>query len=296
MRKLIFGASIAALATHVLPANAVDAERGIGTRAQQDQFEEVFVVGNPSRFGATKSETPIMENPRSVSVITAEEFLDRGALSLSDTLDYTAGVTGSAFGFATRGDFTSIRGLDAPEYQDNLQVLFGFYNNARADIYTLEQVEVLKGPASVLYGQAAPGGIVSTVSKMAGPDKLGKEFVFTAGSHDHLQGSVDIGFDLSGDERLTGRFVGLYRDSDTQVDFVKDDAIVLAPSLTFESDRTSLTVLVNYTERESDTSAQFLPLAATACGTNDVTVSEPNVCAATTGQEVDHSVYVGDPN
>ncbi len=267
------------------------------TKADETSVQETVVVtGTPSIFGATKSEIPLLETPRSLSIITAEEFLDRGALSLSNTLNYTAGVTGNAFGYATRGDFTSIRGLDAPEYQDNLQVLFGNYNNARADIYTLDQVEVLKGPASVLYGQAAPGGIVSTISKVAGADKLGKEVVLTAGTDNRLQASTDLGFDLSGDGKWTARFVGLVRDSETPIDFVEDNAIVLAPSLTYTNDKTTLTALINYTDRESDTSSQFLPLAATACGSSDVTISLADVCAGSTGQEVDPSVYVGDPN
>ncbi|MEM9620020.1 MAG: TonB-dependent siderophore receptor [Pseudomonadota bacterium] len=283
---------LAIMIAGVLPIKNALAE---SPRPGDQTIEELVIVGELSKFGATKSEAPISEIPRSVSVITADEFLDRGALTLSNTLEYTAGVVGNAFGFATRGDFTSIRGLDAPEYQDNLQVLFGFYNNARADIYTLEQVEVLKGPASVLYGQAAPGGIVSTVSKIAGADQLGHEVVFTAGEHDRYQVSFDAGFDLSGDGTITARLVGVYRDSDTQVDFVEDDAIIFAPSLTYATDRSSLTLLLNYTDRESDTSAQFLPLAATACGSSDVTISEPNVCAGSPGQEVDPGVYVGDP-
>ena len=259
-------------------------------------LDTVIVTGQTSTFGATKSETPVSETPRSLTIITEDDFIEKGALTLSNTLSYTAGVTGEAFGFATRGDFTSIRGLDAPEYQDNLQVLFGFYNNARADIYTLEQVEVLKGPASVLYGQAAPGGILSTVSKVAGADNLGKEIVLTAGSFDRYQGAADLGFDLSGDGKLTARFIGVYRDSGTQVDFVDDDALILAPSITFENKSSSITALLNYTDRNSDTSAQFLPLAATACGSGDVSISEPNVCAGSTGRDVDISTYVGDPN
>ncbi len=287
MIKFFLSASVAVLASAAVPAGAV----------QTANEEDIIVVqGELSRFGATKSEAPIIETPRSVSVITAEQFLDRGALSLSDTLNYTVGTVGNAFGFATRGDFTNIRGLDAPEYQDNLQVLFGFYNNARADIYTLEQVEVLRGPASVLYGQAAPGGIVSTVSKRAGRDHLDKEIVLTAGTFDRYQVSTDIGVDLSGDGAWTGRFVGIYRDADTQVDFVSDDAIVLAPSITFETDRSSVSALVNYTKREGDTSAQFLPLTATACSSGDVTISEPSVCANAPSGQVENSVYVGDPN
>lgn len=264
--------------------------------ASSVEMEEIIVVGESALFGVTKSKAPISEIPRSVSIISAEEFLDRGALNLANTLEYTAGVVGNSFGPSTRGDFTSIRGLDAPEYQDNLQVQFGFYNNARVDIYTLEQVEVLKGPASVLYGQAAPGGIVSTVSKIAGSNKLEKEFVLTAGTYDRYQASLDAGFDLSGDGKFTARVVALYRDSETQVEYVEDDAIVFAPSLTYETDRGSVSVLINYTEREGDTSHQFLPLSVTACGDSSVSISEPNVCAFASGQEVDADLFVGDPN
>ena len=284
MRKSLAAVSLTALAAAVLQANAAD------------QIEEVTVIGQPSEFGATKSDTPIMENPRSISVITEEDFLARGALALSNTLEYTAGVTSTAFGSATRGDFTSIRGLDAPQYQDNLQVQFGFYNNARVEIYTLEQVEILKGPASVLYGQAAPGGIVSTVSKVAGAGEHDKEIVLSAGSFSRLQGAVDLGFDISGDGSVTGRIVALVRNSDTQVNFVNDDSLVFAPSITWQNDNTKITALVNYTDRESDTSAQFLPLAVTACGDSAVSISEANVCAGASGRQVGNDLYVGDPN
>ncbi|MEM1106099.1 MAG: TonB-dependent siderophore receptor [Pseudomonadota bacterium] len=282
-------------AAALLSSGGAIAQETAGDEEDEARFETIQVLGQSSTFGATKSELPVAETPRSLSIITDDEFLERGALALSNTLEYTAGVTSTAFGFATRGDFTVIRGLDAPEYQDNLQVLFGFYNNARADIYTLERVEVLRGPASVLYGQAAPGGIVSTLSKVAGPENMENEIVLTAGSFDRFEGAGDFNFDISGDGRLTARIVGLVRDSDTQVDFVEDDAVVIAPSLTYQTARGSITALFNYTDRESDTSAQFLPLAATACGTGDVTISEPNVCANASGNEVPISRYVGDP-
>lgn len=263
--------------------------------AEDEDSNVIVVTGEVSTFGATKSEAPIAETPRSVSVITADDFLDRGALTLSNTLNYTSGVTGNAFGISTRGDSATIRGLAAPEYQDNLQVQFGFFNNARADVYTLEQVEVLRGPASVLYGQAAPGGIVNTVSKVASPDHLGTEIVFTGGNFDRYQGAVDIGVDLSGDGQFTARFVGVYRESDTQIDFVEDDALVIAPSLTFDNGRTSITALFNYTDRDGDTDSQFLPLAVTACQSDQVSFSDRSVCANAPAQAVDNSVYVGDP-
>jgi len=263
--------------------------------AQNDAENAIIVTGTVSTFGATKSEAPISETPRSVSVITSDEFEDRGALSLGNILNYTAGVTGNAFGISTRGDFPTIRGLDAPEYQDNLQVQFGFYNNARVEPYTLQQVEVLRGPASVLYGQAAPGGIISTVSKIAGPEYTGSEVALTVGTFDRYQGAADLGFDLSGDGTVTARVVGLVRDSGTEVDFVNDDIVLIAPSITYDNGQTSLTALFNYTERTSDTSAQFLPLFVTACQSDQVAFSDPSFCDGAPAEGVDGSTYVGDP-
>ncbi len=271
-------------------AYAADEENG------EDVVEEIIVTGQVSNFGATKSAIPILETARSVTVIDAAEFLERGSLTLDDTLNYTAGVVGDTFGFSTRGDFPRVRGLDVPEYLDNVQVLFGNYNNTRSDIYALEQVEVLKGPASVLYGQGSPGGILNTVSKRAGRENLGREIVVDYGTHGRKQVATDIGFDLSGNGNLTGRLVALYRDSGTQIDHVDDNALVLAPSLTFQNDQTTITALINYTDRSSDTAHQFLPLSVTGCGSDKVQISEANVCAGASGREVDASLYVGQPD
>ena len=262
---------------------------------QNEEIEEITVIGSVSNFGATKSEIPVNETPRSLSVITSEEFIERGFLTLDDTFAYTAGVIGDQFGFATRGDNTTIRGLPAPQYLDNLQSNFSFFNTARTDIYTLEQVEVLKGPASVLYGQAQPGGAVSTVSKKAGRDALDKELSFTAGTFNLLRLETDLGFDLSGDGRWTGRLVGVLQDSDTQINEVNDDTFVFAPSITYSNETTTITALINITEDDGDTAAQFLPLTGTACASSDVQVTGTSLCDAATGQAVDNDLFVGIP-
>ncbi|MBL4672148.1 MAG: TonB-dependent receptor plug domain-containing protein, partial [Arenicella sp.] len=139
---------------------------GGGANAQsipQEPLEEIKVVGELSLYSATKSDTPILETARSISVETADSLVDIGALELADAYTYSSGVTGEVFGFATRGDWVRVRGLDVPQYQDSLQSLFGNYNNTRSEVYTLEQVEILKGPVSVLFGQGSPGGIVNLV-------------------------------------------------------------------------------------------------------------------------------------
>ncbi|MEM0930315.1 MAG: TonB-dependent siderophore receptor [Pseudomonadota bacterium] len=286
MKSFLFLTSsvIAAMASPTL-AQDTDA-------AQQDE-DVIVVTGELSSFGALKSATPIVETARSISIETEEMFRDKGALTLDDVLNYVPGVVGDTFGFSTRGDFPQVRGFDAAEYRDGQQVLFGFYNNTRSDVYMLEQVEVLKGPASVLYGKGTPGGIVNAVSKLAGPDRS-SEIVVDVGNNDRYQVSTDLNAKLM--DNVYGRVVAIYRDADTQVDFVEDDAFIVMPSLTFDNGVTTATVMVEYTDRDSDTAHQFLPLTGTACVSNDVTITpEAAVCANATGQEIEPETYLGEP-
>lgn len=246
--------------------------------------DEVVVTGTLSEFGVTKSNTPILETARSISVETREQFQAKGALTLDDALSYTAGVSGGTYGFATRGDFATVRGLDVPEYRDNIQVLFGFYNNTRSDIYMLEQVEVLKGPASVLYGRGSPGGIVNVVSKVARPEAA-RELVLEYGSFDRFQVSADLNGPLFGENSgLSGRVVALYRDSDTQVDYVNDDAMIIAASLTWRpGPDTRFTILGEFQENDGDVAQQFLPLTGT-------------YYESATGEKTDSATYLGHPD
>lgn len=269
-------------------AVAQDVETSADVDAALDDarpMEEMTVTGRLSRFGATKSATPILETARSVSIEMEQQFRDKGALTLDDTLSYISAVAGDTFGFSTRGDFPKVRGLDAAEYRDGLQVLFGFYNNTRSDVYMLEQVEVLKGPASVLYGKGAPGGIVNAISKLAGPamvdGRVSGEIVADVGNHDRYQVAGDINAALG--DRVFVRAVGLFRDADTQVDFVQDDALIFMPSITYATDRTSLTAMVEVVDRDSDTAHQFLPLTGTFFD-------------APGGQTIEPSTYLGDPD
>ena len=260
---------------------ATSAHAQTETNTSGETEDVIVVTGALGAFGATKSSAPILETARSVSVETSYDFISRGSLNLSDTLNYTSGVLGQAYGFATRGDFFTVRGLDVPEYRDNLQALFGNYNNTRPDLYTIDQVEVLKGPASVLYGQGSPGGIVNLASKVAGPD-LGQEIVASYGTHDRAELAGDFSTTLI-EDTLHARFVGVVRDSDTQVDYVNDDAIALAPSLTWTpGENTEINLLFNYDDRDGDAAGQFIPLTGTY-------YPGPN------GETIEPSTYLGEP-
>lgn len=276
------------LKTAVLVAGAV-LQLGVGqhTQAQssqaEDSLEEVMVYGTVSRFGATKSATPIVETARSLSIETAEAFFEKGAQNLSQTTAYMPGVTAETYGFATRGDWIRARGLQLPRYRDSIQELFGSYNTTRTEVYTIEQVEVLRGPASVLYGQGSPGGIVNVVSKTPRAEWQG-EITAQVGSFDRQQLGLDLtGTLVEGDSPILGRLVAYYRDSDTQVDFVNDDTLVLMPSITVNpSDDTAITGILLYQDTDSDTGSQFVPIEGTLVPLAD-------------GSFIDQDVYAGEP-
>lgn len=229
----------------------------------ETSVEKVEIVGKRSPFGATKTNTPIVELARTISIETALDLKQKGALNLSQAATYMAGVTGESYGFATRVDSVSSRGLSIPRYRDSIQELFGSYNSTRAEIYTMEQVELLKGPASVLYGQGSPGGIINYVSKTPTLGK-GSEVVLSYGTFARTEVGVDVNKSLTEDDKWVGRFVGLYRDSDSQVEYVTDDTQVLMPSVSYmPTDNTTLTLIGLFQDTESDTAAQFIPVEGT---------------------------------
>lgn len=286
--------SVSASASALLTSQAALASDGQQSTDSSEENEiadtvqgpdaEIVVTGMLSDFGATKSETPIVETARSISIETQRDFQLRGFQSLDDALTYTAGVTAEPFGFATRGDFSQVRGLDAPEYRDNLQFLFGFYNNPRPDLYTLEQVEVLKGPASVLYGAASPGGIINVVTKRPLEETAG-EIRLEYGSFDRRQiaGDFNVAIPGSNDSALF-RMVALYRDSGTQIDEVDDNKLVIAPAFTARpGPGTEITILGNYTEQNTDTAHQFYPVTGTLLPSPD-------------GRTIDRTEYFGAPD
>lgn len=258
-------------------------------RVEADWVEETATgpvdgyVATRSATG-TKTDTPLNEVPQSISVITSDEVEARGAQSIGDTLNYTAGVIGHSNGLDPRRDFISIRGFGGTEYfyRDGLR-LTGFNNQGRtvSEPYGFERIEVLRGPSSVLYGQGGPGGIVNLISKKPTEIPQGEVRVPTGGN-DHHQVNTDVSGYLDDQGELKYRFVGLLRDANAEIDYTKNDRTYLAPSFSWiPNDKTSLTLLAEY--KEIDTVGSYIVLPRV--GTLD---SNPN------GQ-IPRSRYVGEP-
>jgi iron complex outermembrane receptor protein len=201
----------------------------------------------------TKTDTPLIETPQSISIVTAVQVEAQKAQSLADTLAYTAGVAVRESSRATESFV--LRGFQADGqsgslYRDGTKYSSNLYQGQQ-EPYGMERIELLRGAASVLYGNAAPGGIINTVSKRPTQETL-RELNLELGSFHRKQVSADFGGRLSEDGDWSYRLTGLLRDSDSFVDHVQDNRTFLAPALTWRpSATTSLTVLAQYKETES---------------------------------------------
>jgi len=186
------------------------------------------------------------ETAQSISVVSSEQIRDQSAQTLADTLKFVAGVDAGQRGRRGLDDF-SIRGFVQSDYvlRDGMRM---FYDTAwvQSEPFGFERVEVMKGPASVLYGQTGPGGFANVVSKRPTDQPLAT-IGLTLGSYDQQQWTADFSDALDKDGTLRYRLVALTSESNDQVDFVDRSRTYIAPSLTWDiSDRTSITLLTSY--------------------------------------------------
>lgn len=204
---------------------------------------------------ATKTDTSILETAQSISVVTAEQIADRNVDRVEDAVAYTAGVRVGSSGLDPRFDSISVRGFDTTMTADFLDGLRQPYNGWLSiygvEAYTLERIEVLKGPASVLYGQISPGGMVNRVSKRPTLEAR-NELELQGGNNEHRQGQFDLGGQLDTDGDVLFRAVGVYRDAEHSIEQLNNDVRLIAPSLSWQIDPdTRLTLLAHYQERET---------------------------------------------
>ncbi|WP_158807487.1 TonB-dependent siderophore receptor [Beijerinckia sp. L45] len=213
----------------------------------------------------TKTATPLIETPQSISVIGAEQIRDQNAQSVVQATRYSSGVLSQTFGNDNRNDFLLIRGLPAQQsgyFLDGMQLASPGFSTFRVEPFDLERIEVLKGPASVLYGGSNTGGILNMVSKRPtetphasielGIDNYGNKY-----SH------FDVGGPVGTSNQWFYRVEGVARGGDTQTAYTQDGRLSIAPSLTYAPDAaTSITVISSY-QKDRTKGQNFLPYFGT---------------------------------
>ncbi|MFA7943362.1 TonB-dependent siderophore receptor [Pseudomonas brenneri] len=231
-----------------LPATSVT---GVSTKGGESGLVHGYVA-EQSGLG-TKTDTSILEIPQSVSVVTREQMDTQQIKTTSQALRYTTGANSEKYGaFGDQLDFTKIRGVEADYYLDGLRLISNPGSwSPQVDPYTLERVEVLRGPSSYLYGQSTGGGIVNQVTRK--PQEVESHEVTTQfGSFDRTFLGVDSTGPIDSDRTLLYRFTATGLKANDQVEDVRHKRLYLAPSLTWQpTEQTSWTVqLVHSREPE----------------------------------------------
>jgi iron complex outermembrane receptor protein len=246
--------SVTALAT----ATAAHAENE--TEAPR---EDIIVTGTALREDvvAGKSDIPLLETPQAVSVVSAADIEARGVTRLSEALRTVAGVSRSTtYGFY---DAYTIRGFDAAYgsvYLDGLINEAGVGLNQ--ELSALQQIEVLKGPASMLFGQAPLGGLINLVSNRPQNDTFVRASVST-GSWDLVEGTFDANAPLNTSGSLLARLNLVYRDADSFVRNAGINRVFVAPAITWQpGPDTTLTLLGRY-QRDRDNPVSPVPAHGT---------------------------------
>jgi catecholate siderophore receptor len=176
---------------------------------------------------ATKTDAPLRDIPQTVNVIPQALLRDQGARSLQDALKNVPGI-GMSTGDGQR-DQVTIRGFSAiaDQFIDGMRDDALYFR----DLSNIEQLEVVKGPAAVLYGRGSSGGLINRVTKKPGIDI--SEVTLQAGSWQQKRGEFDLGRNLN-DSGVAFRVTGAVEDADSYRDQQFLERQALAPSVQFK--------------------------------------------------------------
>jgi catecholate siderophore receptor len=214
-------------------------------------------------LAATKTDTPLVDVPQSITVVTRELIDDQAMRSMGDVVRYMPGV-GIAQGEGNR---------DTPVLRGNSSTASFFLDGIRDDVeyfrdfYNVDRVEALKGPNAMIFGRGGPGGLINRVTKQANQTPV-RELAFTVGAWEQYRTTVDFGHPVS--DRLSLRVNGLYEDSRSYRDGFTLRRYAANPTLTCQiAPRTTLRAGFEYfhEERIADRgvpSYQGRPLAVAA--------------------------------
>jgi iron complex outermembrane recepter protein len=218
----------------------------------------------------TKTNTPLMETPQSISVIGADQIRDQNPANVAEALRYTPGVSAQTFGSDTRNDWFQIRGFSAQDVGlllDGLPLASPFaFATWKIQPIGIERIDILRGPSAMLYGGGSPGGFVNIISKTP-PDRPLNYVETGVNSFGNAYFSFDFGGPVptaSGpSNELYYRMTGTVKNGGTQTDFINDDSYSIAPSLRYRPDLdTSFTVLA-LASKDQTRVQDFLPYVGT---------------------------------
>lgn len=224
----------------VTPTTPTGEERLTITGEQADEYRATTA---PT---ATRTDVPLMQTPVSIQVITADLLRDQNVRNLEDAMKNVSGVYGSMGPDGNTMDTFLIRGFEVDFYGSSYLDGVKDFSRSPKEIATLERVEVLKGPAAIMYGRIEPGGMVNRVTKR--PLDVQRTTVEQQlGSFSTFRTVVDSTGPAS--EEVLYRVVAVYEDGDGYKDFTHNRRLFVAPQVTWlMGDVTQVTVGLDYLE------------------------------------------------
>ncbi|MFV0409384.1 MAG: TonB-dependent siderophore receptor [Paracoccus sp. (in: a-proteobacteria)] len=209
----------------------------------------------------SKSQTPIAEQQQAVSVVTQQQIEDQGAQNLGQALGYTAGTVAEPFGNDPRFSEPFMRGFPSADaqYVNGLRQS-RYFGASNYEIYGMQQIEILRGPSSGLYGAGQPMGVINQVQKRAQSQDFGE-----AGLGFDNNGSGQAFFDVNraASDDLSFRLTGIGRDQKNQIEEVSDEGGYLAGAVRWNpDDATTIDFLASY-RKDKPISPTGVPYALT---------------------------------
>ena len=214
---------------------------------------EILVFGRLTRDTA-------LSIPQTVDVIDSRLIQSSNSDTVGDALRFVPGASRDGSTLDAFGDTYLIRGFLANQTINGIAV--STMRQPR-DSIGIERIEVLKGPASVLYGQLQPGAVVNVVTKQPKRDWAGSAGL-SYGRYDDFRGTVDLTGPLSQGGALRFRVTGAYDDADSFIDYWHRRHIFVAPVLAFDAgDATTVTLEGMYSRNRLDGFFNGLPAEGT---------------------------------
>lgn len=240
---IVTGAVVKNGATQLEKITATGKREGVEGIVETDGY-----VAKSART-ATKTDTPVMQTPQSMSVVTQKQLQDLKPQNLMEALNYTPGARVGQYGAEPRFDAFKVRGIDLTLtgiFRDGLRQISSPNALFRLEPYGVEAIATLRGPAASIYGASSSGGLVDIVSKRPTSDPL-REVEVQYGSYGRVQGAFDFSGPLDDEGTMLYRMTGLARDGRTEIEAVKDDRLFIAPAFTWQPDEgTKFTLLGEY--------------------------------------------------
>jgi iron complex outermembrane recepter protein len=225
----------------------------------QEAVDSDFVA--PDATTGTKTDTPTMETPLSVQVVPQQILQDQQVIRLEQALRNVSGVVSTQTSNGGLDDEFTIRGFNTQtQFRNGIRLDFNVAAGTR-QMANVESVEVLKGPAAILYGRLEPGGAVNVVTKRP----LAEEQYSVSqqvGTDDLFRTAIDTTGPLNASRTLRYRVNMSYESSGSDLQFVNARQLFFAPTLEWiAGPRTDVRMEVEFRRGSTGLGYQYLPYA-----------------------------------